>query len=119
MEVFMSVEKIAMPIDAGVLSAHFGHAQVFAIYHVENGAIIKKEELPPPQHEPGVIPKWLKGVGATTIITGGIGQNAINLFNSFGISVLSGAPEIAPEAVIDAYIKKTLAVSNSACKHKH
>ena len=115
----MSVEKIAMPIDAGVLSAHFGHAQVFAVYHVENGAVTNKEEIAPPAHEPGVIPKWLQGVGATTIITGGIGQNAINLFNSFGIDVLSGAPEIAPEEVIDSYLKKTLKASSFACKHDH
>ena len=112
-------EIIAIPVDNGVLSAHFGHAQIFVVYRIESGVIIKREELTPPPHEPGVIPKWLYDVGATKIITGGIGQSAINFFNGFGITVLSGAPEINPDNLISGYLKNEISFSGDICSHTH
>ncbi|MBN1501368.1 MAG: P-loop NTPase [Spirochaetes bacterium] len=112
-------DKIAIPVDKGILSSHFGHAEVFAVYYIENGAIIKKEELTPPPHEPGVIPKWLNEIKATKIITGGIGQSAINLFNGFGITVFCGAPVITPDDLIQLYLKDELKVTGSVCDHEH
>jgi Mrp family chromosome partitioning ATPase/predicted Fe-Mo cluster-binding NifX family protein len=112
-------EKIAIPVDNGVVSAHFGHAGIFAIYHTDNGTMLKKEELTPPKHEPGTIPKWLNEVGATKIITGGIGQSAINFFNGFGITVLSGAPEMKPDDLINGYLKNEITFSGGTCNHDH
>jgi Mrp family chromosome partitioning ATPase/predicted Fe-Mo cluster-binding NifX family protein len=112
-------EKIAIPVDDGVVSEHFGHAGIFAVYHTENGAVVKKEELVPPPHEPGVIPKWLNTVGATIIITGGIGQSAINMFNGFGINVLSGAPAMKADDLIDGYLKNEITFKGGTCSHDH
>ncbi len=112
-------EKIAIPLDNGILSMHFGHADTFAVYYIEDGKITKTEQLTPPPHEPGVIPKWLNEVKATKIITGGIGQSAINFFNGFGIDVLCGAPAIEPNLLMELYLKNDLKVSGSVCDHKH
>jgi len=36
-------KKIAIPTTNGVLSAHFGHCEKFALYDVENDKIIKED----------------------------------------------------------------------------
>lgn len=112
-------ERIAVPVDGGVLSGHFGHAEIFTIYDIENGKIINKEDHTPPPHEPGVIPKWLNEVKATKILTGGIGQAAINFFTGFGIDVLSGAPEMSPDDLIERYLKNEVTFSGATCNHNH
>lgn len=112
-------ERVAIPVDGGILSGHFGHAEIFAIYNIENGKIVNKEELTPPPHEPGVIPKWLNDVKATKILTGGIGQAAINFFTGFGIDVFSGAPEISPDDLIAGYLKNEIKFSGATCNHDH
>ena len=35
----------------------------------------------PPEHRPGVYPRWVAALGVTDVIAGGIGQRAIDLFN--------------------------------------
>lgn len=114
-----SLEKVAIPVDNGVISEHFGHAAKFIIYNIENKNIIGSEELIPPPHEPGVIPKWLNEVGATAIITGGIGRAAINMFNGFNIKVLSGAPVLSYKEIIEQYLKGALVCKGGECNHNH
>jgi len=53
--------KIAIPLANGKLTLHFGHCEQFALVDVEvqNKKIIKRTDLIPPPHEPGLLPKWL------------------------------------------------------------
>ena len=78
--------KFAIPLAEGKLTAHFGHCKEFAVIDVEDKHIVKKEILEPPPHEPGVLPKWLHGLGANVIIAGGMGQRAISLFDTIGLN---------------------------------
>ena len=114
-----TMKKIAIPVTEGILSSHFGHAEIFQVYSIENGSIIKTEALTPPPHEPGVIPKWLNETGAACIITGGIGQRAVDLFNEFGIDVISGAPALAPDELIEKHLAGELVSSGAVCAHNH
>ena len=68
--------KIAIPVEAGRVSMHFGHCTEFAIYDVDDAsrAIRGTETRTPPPHEPGVLPQWLHELGANVIITGGMGR---------------------------------------------
>lgn len=45
-------KKIAIPMENGVLCAHFGHCQTFAIVNVENSLITEIKEIVPPEHVP-------------------------------------------------------------------
>jgi ATP-binding protein involved in chromosome partitioning len=112
-------ERIAVPVFQGVLSSHFGHSDVFKLYDIENGSIVKEEEMTPPPHAPGVIPKWLHEVGATIILTGGIGQAAINIFDQHGICVCSGAPVMSPDELVKGYITNEISFTGGTCKHDH
>jgi len=84
---------------------------------VEGNEIKKKETLVPPPHEPGVLPGWLHHLGADVIIAGGMGQRAISLFSEKGIKVITGAPELEPEKLINSYLDNTLMTGANVCDH--
>jgi len=109
--------KIAIPTANGVLCAHFGHCQEFAIVQIdaEKKEIIKTEMQTPPLHEPGVLPRWLNQQGCNVIIAGGMGQRAISMFNQFGIQVVIGAPSQSTETIITAYLNDRLSVGENLC----
>jgi Mrp family chromosome partitioning ATPase/predicted Fe-Mo cluster-binding NifX family protein len=109
--------KIAIPIDEGRLTAHFGHASEFAIVQVENREIKKSISYPPPAHEPGVLPAWLHELGVSVIIAGGMGQKALSLFGQNGIKVVTGAPGLAPEELVQQYLSDTLVAGENVCDH--
>ena len=111
--------KIAIPTVNGVLCAHFGHCQQFAIVEVdpETKSINNSEMLTPPPHEPGVLPKWLSEMGCTIIIAGGMGQRAVSLFVQNGVEVVVGAPNGKPEEIVTAYLNGVLQAGNNVCDH--
>ena len=109
--------KIAIPMANGRLTAHFGHCQEFALVEVEGNEISKKEMLVPPPHEPGVLPNWLHELGADVIIAGGMGQRAVGLFQERGIKVVTGAPALTPEEIVNSYLNKTLMTGSNLCDH--
>jgi predicted Fe-Mo cluster-binding NifX family protein len=109
--------KFAVPLAEGKLTAHFGHCQEFALVDVEEDAIKKKETLVPPPHEPGVLPKWLHEQGANVIIAGGMGARAIDLFVQNGIKVITGAPSLTPEELVQQYLDNSLQTGANACDH--
>lgn len=111
--------KIAFPTNDGEsVEEHFGHCKKFAIYNVKENEAISKEYLDAPKHEPGVLPKFLGENGATTIITGGMGQMAIDLFKQQGIDVILGAVGKI-EDNLNEYLGGELYSKGSACSHHH
>jgi len=112
------MKKIAIPIDeAGILDAHFGHCKYFVLMDVENDEIVKEEKIVPPPHEPGVLPKFLSDLGVTDIIAGGMGQQAIALFNKNGVNASVGAPKLSAKFLAEAYLKGTIEFSTNYCDH--
>ena len=111
--------KIAIPVQAGRVSMHFGHCDEFALYDVneDDKAILGKTMHKPPGHEPGVLPAWLHELGANVIITGGMGQRAQQLFAQNSISVVLGAPDESPEQIATAYLNGTLQAGENVCDH--
>ena len=84
---------------------------------VEGNEISKKEMLVPPPHEPGVLPNWLHQLGADVIIAGGMGQRAVGLFEERGIKVVTGAPALTPEEIVNSYLNNTLMTGSNLCDH--
>lgn len=111
------MERIAIPTLDGKLCAHFGHCAVFTLMDTENGHVLKKEEIVPPPHEPGVLPAWLKEKGTNTIIAGGMGSRAQDLFAQNGIKVVIGAAQEKPEELVSAYFSGSLVVGQNICDH--
>ncbi len=109
--------KIAVPLAEGKLTAHFGHCQELALIEVEENKIKNKKMLTPPPHEPGVLPRWLGQLGANVIIAGGMGQRAISLFSENNIKVVTGAPAVEPESLVNSYLNGTLVTKDNVCDH--
>jgi predicted Fe-Mo cluster-binding NifX family protein len=109
--------KFAIPLAEGVLCAHFGHCQQFAIIETEDGQIKDKKLHTPPPHEPGVLPKWLAELGVKVVIAGGMGRRALGLFSEKGIEVTVGAPSSPPETLVEQYLQGTLIAGQNICDH--
>lgn len=111
--------KIAIPLAEGKLAQHFGHCASFALIDVDAAAnkIIMREDIDAPPHQPGLLPPWLADRGATTIIAGGMGQCAQQLFAQQGIDVVVGAPAETPERIVADYLAGTLVAGENLCDH--
>jgi Mrp family chromosome partitioning ATPase/predicted Fe-Mo cluster-binding NifX family protein len=109
--------KVAVPLAGGVLCNHFGHCEHFAVLQVLEGEICQSELHVPPPHEPGVLPRWLGDLGVNLIIAGGMGQRALGLFAERGIKVVTGAPNLPPEVLVQNYLAGTLTTGPNVCDH--
>jgi predicted Fe-Mo cluster-binding NifX family protein len=98
---------------------HFGHCEHFALVDVnpDGKEIVKREDVAAPPHQPGLLPPWLAERGATTILAGGMGQRAQQLFAQQGIQVVVGAPAETPEQLVTEYLAGTLQVGDNVCDH--
>ena len=94
--------KIMIPLSGGLLTPHFGHCQEFVLIEVEKGTgnITSSENLVPPPHEPGVLPRWVAEQGTDLLIAGGLGQKARKILEDNDVRVITGAPSQTPEAVV-------------------
>lgn len=98
---------------------HFGHCEKFVIVDVDETTkmITSKEEVVPPPHEPGLLPKWLHEKGVTAIIASGMGTRAQQFFQQYGIEVVVGAPPDHPQTVILSWLKGELKTGGNVCDH--
>ena len=108
---------IAVPLEGGVLCAHFGHCEEFAIVKVVDNEIREIKTLTPPEHVPGLYPRWVASFGVTDVIAGGMGQKAINLFNEQNINAFVGAPIDKAENLVNNFITGNLSLNANYCNH--
>lgn len=111
--------KYAIPVSGGMLSAHFGHCEHFALIDVdEKGKKIQGKELvASPGHQPGLLPEWLARQGVSVVIAGGMGSRAQSLFNQSGINVIIGASPDNPEKIVMDYLNGKLVTGDNVCDH--
>lgn len=111
--------RVGFPTNDGVtVEEHFGHCEKFAVYTIEEGKIVKKEILTAPEHAPGVFPRFIAENNINVVITGGMGQRAIDLIKGNGGQVILGASGNI-EDVLAVYLEGSLYSKGSACVHHH
>lgn len=111
--------RIAIPIADGRHAQHFGHCEKFALVDVDP---VTKEttastEVAAPEHQPGLLPPWLKERGVNLIIAGGMGSRAHSLFQTASIEVLTGAPTETAATLVREYLDGKLVTGANACDH--
>lgn len=113
--------KIAIPVERGRLSSHFGGSSHFAVIEVDGNSktVQRSETLPAPAHQPGLFPRWLRDQGAQVVIAGGIGRRALAIFAQNGVKVVSGQPGATVEALVASYLAGELNRPPEACAHHH
>lgn len=110
---------IAIPLSAGRLSGHFGHCEEFALVDADpgSGRVTGGTRVVPPPHEPGLLPRWLHGLGVEAIIAAGMGRRALDLFTEHGISVCAAEAGAEPERLAQALLAGTLGDATPTCSH--
>lgn len=111
--------RVAIPVAAGKLAAHFGHCETFALLDIElqQRQLSGRQDVAAPPHEPGLLPPWLAEQGVEMIIAGGMGQRAQDLFLQNGITVYVGAPAVEPELLVQHFMTGSLSLGSNCCDH--
>lgn len=104
--------KISVASMNGQVAEHFGHCEAFLIFDTQTG---RNEIIPNPGHKPGFLPNFLADLGAEVIIAGGMGGGAVEIFNSRGMKVVTGAKGGAIAAA-EAYSRGELETTGSVCE---
>jgi len=102
--------RIAIPLTNGRLSLNFVFCECFALLDVDpdEKIILGREDVWAPPHQPGLLPPWLAGRGATVVLVGIMGKRAQGLFAEQGIRVVVGARVKTPERLVSDYLSGTL-----------
>ena len=77
-----------------VVAQHFGRCPFYTIVDIEDGSIEGVRVIANPfyaHHLPGRIPGFIRDQGVEVMIAGGMGRRAIELFEQYGIEVITGA----------------------------
>lgn len=111
--------RIAVAAEGKNVTEHFGHCANFMLYDVEAGQVMKEESVENPGHKPGFLPNFLADRGVKVIISGGMGQGAVDIFNERNVEVVTGASGNAGMAV-ERYLRGELKTTGSVChEHRH
>lgn len=112
--------KIAVPLQQGKFCEHFGGAEAFAFYAVDEASrdIGERSFGTPPEHGRGVYPVWLRQQGTTVVLAGGMGPRAANIFAHHGVEVVLGVQGEDPEKIVSSYLAGTLETTGQVC-HDH
>jgi predicted Fe-Mo cluster-binding NifX family protein len=111
---------VAVPIRDGSFCSHFGGAEAFTLFTIDDGrrTVTGRETVSPPEHGRGVFPMWLRRQGANVVLAGGMGPRAEEIFAHHGIDVVLGVEGRDPEALIASYLVGELASTGVSC-HDH
>lgn len=109
--------KIAVPLQQGRFSEHFGGAEEFALYTVDQSykTISDRMNQSPPEHGRGIYPMWLRDRGATVVLAGGMGPRAAGILAQHGIEVVLGVRGDDPDALVLSYLQGTLQSTGEMC----
>ncbi|MEN6461464.1 MAG: NifB/NifX family molybdenum-iron cluster-binding protein, partial [Syntrophomonas sp.] len=101
-----------------LLNQHFGQSKQFLIASVENGQVVEKKEIGSEtlQHNHAGLSGLFLSEGVSLVITGGIGQPALNALTEKGLQVIRGASGPCEE-VLEKYLRGELADKNITCNH--
>jgi len=106
--------KIAVSTDSGMVSPHFGRCPQFTIIEIKENKVIDKKVIDNPGHNPGFLPEFLRKAGVNSIIAGGMGGRAQELFDQVGIETIMGI-EGKVDEVIKSILEGTLKAGESIC----
>jgi predicted Fe-Mo cluster-binding NifX family protein len=77
-----------------IVSPHFGRCPYFVLVDLTNQDVQQVREVENPffgHHQPGQVPGFINSLGASVMLTGGMGARAIRFFQQYGIDGVTGA----------------------------
>ena len=111
--------RIAIPYYQGLIFQHFGHAQQFKIYEIEQHQILMETVVEPEGKGHQAVAEFLKSIDVRAVICGSIGEGAMQALTDAGILFYGGVSGLADDA-ITALVGGALAYDpNIKCEHHH
>ena len=111
--------KIAVTYENGQIFQHFGHTAQFKVYTVENGAVVSSQVVDTNGSGHGALAGLLGGIGADTLICGGIGMGAQLALDNAGIELYAGCAGDADAAVAKLLAGELPHHGEANCNHHH
>lgn len=111
--------KIAVTYENGQIFQHFGHTAQFKVYAVEDGKIVSSEVVDTNGSGHGALAGLLSGIGADTLICGGIGMGAQLALDDAGIELYAGCAGEADAAVAKLLAGELPHNGEANCNHHH
>lgn len=99
--------KIAVTCEDGKVFQHFGHTSEFAVFDIENGAIVSESRKSSGESGHGALAELLAGEEIDLLICGGIGGGALSALVEAGVAVVGGASGGVRD-VVERYLAGTL-----------
>jgi predicted Fe-Mo cluster-binding NifX family protein len=90
----------------GQVSSHFGRCPFYVLVAANDRSVLGSRVVANPYvdlHRPGVMPRFIRDLGANVVLAGGMGPQAINMFRSFGIDVAT-VPSGSVTTALTAYL---------------
>ena len=120
------MKRIALAIEdnnglESSISSHFGRCREYLLIDVEEGQVVAESVVANPffgQHGACSVPGFIREQEAHVMIAGGMGMKALNLFEQYGIEVITGASGKAGDA-LNAYLAGTLKGFVACKEHGH
>ena len=111
------VMRIAVTYENGEVFQHFGHAEQFKLYDVENGAVVREQIVDTNGSGHGALAGFLQAAKVDALICGGIGMGAQMALADAGIRLYAGVQGSA-DAAAKALAEGALAYDPDArCDH--
>lgn len=112
-----NIMRIAVTYENGNIFQHFGHAEHFKVYDVEDGKIVKSEIVDTNGAGHGALAGVLSAIKADVLICGGIGGGAQAALAEIGVKLYGGVSGSADEAV-NAFVAGDLVFDPDVhCRH--
>ena len=111
--------KIAVASEGNLVTEHFGHCENYNIYVIKDKEVTEEHNIPNPGHKPGFLPRFLGDMKVNIIISGGMGNKAVEIFNKQGIEVVIGASGDAKQSAIDYALGKLKSTGTPCVEDQH
>jgi len=113
------MKLVAIAVKDELIAQHFGHCDYFKIFEIENKKVLREYQIKNPPHQKGALPNFLYQNNVNVVITGNLGEMAVNNLTNLGIEAIRGV-DGNPEDVIAKYLNDNLESSNIICdEHQH
>lgn len=116
--------KIVIPVSderGEIVSGHFGRAPYFAWFQVENGQVVVRGVTPNDSSHfggRGLPPERMMAMGAEIVISSGMGQRAIGMFQNSTVAVLRAINSSTIQSIKD-FTEGKLEELTEGCLHAH
>lgn len=105
--------------ETGNVGQHFGHADFFKLYEIENGKIMDSAVVSPFGQGHEAVASTMEDYSVSLVICQNIGDGALQALSAYGIAVYPNVEGLADDA-IEAFMQGSLPIAdalNCDCDH--